>query len=111
MPYFGAKVGSALFTYFAEANVIHIPLTSSSGATPANLLMASITASHFPTCTFQKRLELARDQTGNHPHRRRTVVYFYSSRLNSRCVVSQLDLRTEVGLALLLKPPPYGREH
>ena len=47
---FKARVGSALFTIFAEVNVMYIPPRFTSGATLADLLVASMQAGHFPTC-------------------------------------------------------------
>ena len=46
---FKARVGSALFACFVEANVMYIP-RSTSGATPADLLTVNIAANHFLTC-------------------------------------------------------------
>ena len=43
---FETRVGSALFTCFAEVNVMYIPSDLTSGSTPADLLTASIAASH-----------------------------------------------------------------
>ena len=48
---FTARVGSALFALQSNVVVRNVePLRCTSGATPADLLMASITASHFLTC-------------------------------------------------------------
>ena len=65
LPGFKVRVGSALFAFVG----IH-SLRSTSGATPVNLLMASMVAGCFPRCVFQQRWELAQDQTINDPHRR-----------------------------------------
>ena len=49
---FKAKVGSILFAFCKGKCNVH-SLISTPGATPTNLLTASITASHLPTCVFQ----------------------------------------------------------
>ena len=47
---FKARVGSALFTIFAEANVMYIPQDSPLVLTLADLLVARRAAGHFSTC-------------------------------------------------------------
>ena len=47
---FKARVGSALFAIFAEANVTYIPPRFTSGATLADLLAVGVQPVHFPTC-------------------------------------------------------------
>ena len=63
-PCFGLLQSGQLYSHLAE--VYMIPLRFTSGATPANLLAASMAASHFPTCMFQQKQDAGFNRETSH---------------------------------------------